>query len=68
MYEQRSTDGGQPPVNARQFLTIFIAQNGNCVLFSNDVNLCNKALVNGIKAFNHEVRILTEVFYPAPAS
>ncbi|CAB3980551.1 transcriptional SWT1-like [Paramuricea clavata] len=30
------------------------AQNGSCVLFSNDVNLCNKAMVNGIKAFNHE--------------
>ncbi|XP_028407735.1 transcriptional protein SWT1-like [Dendronephthya gigantea] len=30
------------------------AQNGSCVLFSNDINLCNKAMVNGIKAFKHE--------------
>ena len=43
------------------FSVILSAQNGSCVLFSNDVNLCNKAMVNGIKAFNHEVRILTRV-------
>ncbi|XP_046845452.1 transcriptional protein SWT1-like [Xenia sp. Carnegie-2017] len=30
------------------------AKNGCCVLFSNDVNLCNKAIMNGIKAFNYE--------------
>lgn len=32
-----------------------VAKNGCCVLFSNDVNLCNKAMMNGIKAFNYEV-------------
>ncbi|KAK3727177.1 hypothetical protein QZH41_015196, partial [Actinostola sp. cb2023] len=28
--------------------------NGESVLFSNDQNLCNKAMINGVKAFNHQ--------------
>ena len=31
------------------------AENGMAVLFSNDQNLCSKALINGVKAFNHQV-------------
>ena len=38
------------------FLVPVTADKGHAVLFSNDQNLCNKALVNGIKAFNHQVQ------------
>jgi len=40
------------------------ADNGHAVLFSNDQNLCSKAIINGLKAFNHQslVRGLKELF------
>ncbi|XP_078350635.1 uncharacterized protein LOC144635377 isoform X2 [Oculina patagonica] len=40
------------------------AQNGHSVLFSNDQNLCSKAIINGVKAFNHQSLVvgLKELF------
>ncbi|KAL9958438.1 hypothetical protein ACROYT_G035450 [Oculina patagonica] len=40
------------------------AHNGHAVLFSNDQNLCSKAIINGVKAFNHQSLIvgLKELF------
>ncbi|PFX28137.1 Transcriptional protein SWT1 [Stylophora pistillata] len=40
------------------------AENGFAVLFSNDQNLCSKAIINGIKAFNHQSLVtgLKELF------
>ena len=34
---------------------VILAHNGHAVLFSNDQNLCSKAIINGVKAFNHQV-------------
>jgi len=34
------------------------AHNGHAVLFSNDQNLCSKAIINGVKAFNHQSLVM----------
>ena len=36
---------------------LLLADVGHSVLFSNDQNLCSKAMINGLKAFNHKVSI-----------
>lgn len=40
------------------------ADKGHAVLFSNDQNLCSKAIINGLKAFNHQSLVsgLKELF------
>lgn len=39
------------------------AENGFAVLFSNDQNLCSKAIINGIKAFSHQVPVYLKIYY-----
>ncbi|KAJ7378137.1 RNA endoribonuclease [Desmophyllum pertusum] len=34
------------------------ADNGHAILFSNDQNLCSKAIINGVKAFNHQSLVM----------
>lgn len=34
------------------------AHRGHAVLFSNDQNLCSKAIINGVKAFNHQSLVM----------
>lgn len=45
-------------------ILVLTAENGFAVLFSNDQNLCSKAIINGIKAFNHQSLVtgLKELF------
>ena len=39
-----------------------LADVGHSVLFSNDQNLCSKAIINGLKAFNHKVCLKSCLF------
>ena len=42
-------------INVLSECIVILAHNGHAVLFSNDQNLCSKAIINGVKAFNHQV-------------